>query len=74
MKYLKILIWPIIFMIGQFLINYIFVLIFNFKYYSNTNLYEIINTIEYQNKLDNFLNNHILLIIFITSIIFLPLL
>ena len=73
MKYLKILIWPIIFLIGEFFIQYIFVAYFNNKYYSNTDLYSIINTIEYQNKLSTFINNHTLLIMFITSIIFIPL-
>lgn len=73
MKYLKVLIWPIMFMVGEFFIQYIFVAYFNNKYYSNTDLYSIINTIEYQNKLNTFINNHTLLIIFITSIIFIPL-
>ena len=61
------------FMVGEFFIQYIFVAYFNNKYYSNTDLYSIINTIEYQNKLNNFINNHTLLIVLITSIIFIPL-
>lgn len=71
MKYLKILLLPIMFMIGEFLINYIFVAYFNYKYYPNINI-DIINTIEYQNKLNNFINNNTLLIIIITCIIFIP--
>lgn len=72
MKYLKIIILPIIFLIGEFLINYIFVSYFNYKYYANTDFISIINTIEYQNKLNTFINNNTLLIIFITGIIFIP--
>lgn len=74
MKYLKVFIWPIIFMIGQFIIQYLFTFYFNNKYYSNKNLYDIINTYEYQNKLNNYINNHILLILLITTIIFIPIL
>ena len=73
MKYLKILIWPIMFMIGQFLIEYLFVAIFNNKYYHNTDLYDIINSLEYKTKLNNYINNNTLLIISIISIIFIPL-
>lgn len=72
MKYLKVLIWPIIFMIGEFFIQYLFVAYFNFKYYSNIDLYSVINTIEYQNHLNNFISNNSLLIIIISSIIFIP--
>ena len=59
-------------MVGTFFIQYIFVAIFNNKYYHNINLYDVINTIEYQNKLNNYINNHTLLILFITVLIFLP--
>lgn len=72
MKYLKIIILPIIFLIGEFLINYIFVSYFNYKYYADTDLMSIINTNEYQNKLTNFINSNTLLIIIITGIIFIP--
>ena len=72
---LKVLIWPIIFIIGQFFINYIFVAIFNSKEQgslSNNEFLEYIKTIEYKDKLTNYINSNTLLIIFITSIIFIP--
>ncbi len=80
-KYLKnmfkVLIWPIIFTIGQFLIQYIFVAIFNNEEkisYSKTEFLKYIKTIEYQEKLNNYINSKTLLIILITMIIFIPIL
>lgn len=73
----KVLIWPIVFTIGSFLINYIFVAIFNSKEkgtMNNNQFLEYINTLEYQDKLNNYINSKSLLIILITLIIFLPLL
>lgn len=61
-------------MIGQFLIRYIFVFLFNNKYYKNSDLLKIINTSEYQNKLNSYIDSKTLLIIFIVAIIFIPLL
>ena len=72
-KYLKILVWPIIFMIGTFFINYLYVIVFNATYYNEEDLYEIINTYEYQDKLSNFINNNTIYIISITAAIFIPL-
>ena len=74
---LKVLIWPIIFMIGQFIIQYIFVAIFNSKEQvamSNNEFLEYINTLEYQDKLNNYINSKTLLIIIITMLIFIPIL
>ena len=74
-KIIKVLIWPIVFTIGTLLINYIFVAIFNIKEkgdLSNKQFLEYINTIEYQDKLTNYINSKTLLIIFIMSIIFIP--
>lgn len=73
----KVLIWPIIFMIGQFFINYIFVAIFNSKEkgtMTDNEFIEYIKTIEYQDKLNNYINSKSLLIILITVIIFIPIL
>ena len=72
-KYLKILVWPIIFMIGTFFINYLYVIVFNATNYNEENLIDIINTSEYQNNLNNFMNNNTIYIISITAAIFIPL-
>lgn len=61
-------------MIGQFLIEYIFVFIFNNKYYKNCNLYDVINTLEYKEKLNNYINNNTLLIVGVVAIVFIPVL
>lgn len=71
----KVLIWPIIFIIGQFLIQYIFVAIFNSKEQGSMNNSEFlkhIQTLEYQDKLNNYINSKALIIIAITLLIFLP--
>ena len=76
-KFLKVLIWPIIFMIGSFLIRYIFVAIFNSKekgIMNNQEFLDYIKTIEYQEKLNSFIDSKTLLIILITFILFLPIL
>lgn len=71
----KVLIWPIIFIIGQFFIQYIFVAFFNSKEkgtMTNNEFLNYISTIDYQNKLNNFINSNALLIIIITMILFVP--
>lgn len=71
----KVLIWPIIFMVGQFFIQYIFVAIFNSKErlsFTESEFLEHIKTEEYITKLNNYINSKTLLIIFITMIIFVP--
>lgn len=73
----KILIWPVVFTIGQFFINYIFIAIFNSKEQgtmTDNQFIKYVSTLEYQEKLNNYINSKSLLIIFITSIIFLPIL
>lgn len=73
----KVLIWPIVFTIGTFLINYIFVAIFNYKEkgtMTNNEFLEYIKGIEYQEKLNSYINSKSLLIILITVIIFIPIL
>ena len=73
----KVLIWPIIFMVGQFFIQYIFVAIFNSKERGTLTEKEFlkhIKTEEYITKLNNYINSKTLLIIFITMIIFIPIL
>lgn len=73
----KVLIWPIVFAIGQFFINYIFVAIFNSKEQgtmTNNEFIEYISTIEYQDKLNNYINSKSLLMILIIAIIFIPIL
>ena len=74
---LKVLIWPITFTVGTFLINYIFVSIFNSKEQgtmTNAQFIEYISTLEYQEKLNNYINSKSLLIILVTAIIFIPVL
>ena len=74
---LKVLVWPILFSLGTFIINYIFVSIFNSKekgIMTNNEFLEYIKGIEYQEKLTNYINSKSLLIILITVIIFLPIL
>ena len=74
-KIIKVLIWPILFMIGTLLVNYIFVAIFNSKEQgnlSNSEFIEYIKTIEYQEKLNNYINSKMLLIILLLAIIFVP--
>lgn len=80
----KVLIWPIIFMIGQFLLVLIFGIIFNFTKYNeikltNENLDEenltivyndYIKTAEYKEELQAFINSNLLCITIITFIIF----
>lgn len=76
-KIFKVLIWPIIFSLGTFLINYIFVATFNSKEQgtmSNNEFIEYISTLEYQEKLNNYINSKTFYIVLITAIIFIPLL
>jgi len=71
----KVLIWPIVFTIGQFFINYIFIAVFNSKEKGTMNsseFIEYIKTLEYKERLNNYINSKTLLIILITTIIFLP--
>ena len=74
-KLFKVLIWPIIFIVGSFFINYIFVAIFNSKEKGNltdSEFLKYIKTIEYQDKLNNYINSKALIIVIITAIIFIP--
>lgn len=71
--FLEIILWPIIFMVGQFFIRYIFVALYNYQNYHNTNLYKIMQTVQYQDKLNQYLNHHTLLMALIIAIIFIPL-
>ncbi|MBR6690495.1 MAG: CPBP family intramembrane metalloprotease [Bacilli bacterium] len=73
----KVLIWPIVFTIGSFLINYIFVAIFNSKEkgtMNDTEFMKYISTIEYQEKLSNYINSKTIFIVLITALIFIPIL
>ena len=73
----KVLIWPIVFALGSFFINYIFVAIFNSKEQgtmSNADFIKYISTSQYQEKFNNYINSRIFLITLITSIIFIPIL
>ena len=81
---IKILIWPIIFIIGQFLLIIIFNAIFNTNKYNeiklaNQNLskeeYTIIyndyiKSNDYQNELNKFINSNLIIITVITFVIF----
>lgn len=72
----KVLIWPIIFVIGQFFIQYIFVSIFNSTErgtLTEKEFLEYIKKEEYITELNNYINSKVLIIIFLTMIIFIPL-
>ena len=74
-KLFKVLVWPIIFTLGTLIVNYIFIALFNNKEQSdmtNIEFLDYIKTVEYQEKLNNYINSKSLLIILIVSIIFLP--
>ena len=74
---LKVLVWPILFSLGTFIINYIFVAIFNSEekgIMTNNEFIDYISTLEYQEKLNSYINSKSLLIILITFIIFIPIL
>lgn len=87
-KILKVIIWPFLFGIGQFLIQYIFVYIFNIGEINKLKklnpglsngkimslLNKLIKTTDYNNRLTNYINNNTLLIIVIILVIFLPIL
>lgn len=67
MKYLKLLFYPILLLVVQFIIIFVFTLIFN----STTTLE--INTLEYNQQLSMFLNNYKLFTTLIIAIIIIPL-
>lgn len=72
---LKVLIWPIIFMIGSFIVKYIFVAIYNSDKkgnMSNSSFLEYIKTIEYQKGLNKFIDSKTIIISLIIFAIFLP--
>ena len=76
-KLFKVLVWPIIFTLGTLSVNYIFIALFNNKEQAdmtNIEFLDYIKTVEYQKKLNNYINSKSLLIILIISIIFLPIL
>ena len=87
-KFLKVLIWPIVFAIGQFFIQYIFIYAFNlneikklkilYPKYTNLEINKLLNklikTSEYNNRLTDYINSKTLLIIIIIFIIMLPIL
>ena len=68
LKYFKLLLYPILLLVVQFLIIFIFTLIFN----STTTLE--VNSLEYNYQLSIFLNNYKLFITLITAVILLPIL
>lgn len=72
---LKVLIWPIIFVIGEILITGIFTLIFNIKTKGDTsyeNFLEYMKTDGYREKLVDFINSQCVPIIILTMAIFIP--
>ena len=73
-KLIKVLIWPIIFIIGQFFIEYVFVAYYNQKNkgnLSNSEFLEYIKTAEYKENLNKFLDSKLLIITLIGFFIFL---
>ena len=74
---LKVFVLPLVFTLGSFVINYIFVAIFNSRekgIMTNSEFIDYIKTIEYQEKLNNYINSKSVLIVLITAIIFIPIL
>lgn len=67
MKYLKLLFYPILLLVVQFIIIFVFTLIFN------SSATVEINTLEYNQQLSVFLNNYKLFTTLITAIIIIPL-
>ncbi len=80
--FFKVLIWPIIFLVGQFLLVLLFSLYFNINEFNtiktnNSDGQDItetfnnyVKTTDYSNKLSEFINSNMLLITIITFIIF----
>ena len=82
-KFLKVLIWPIVFAVGQFFIQYIFIYAFNLNeikklkmlHPKSTNieinkfLNNLIKTSQYNNRLTDYINSKTLLIIIIILIL-----
>lgn len=64
-KILKILIWPIMFLIGQFIINYLFTLAYSL-FHPNLTL------VELTNNTINFMNQHKIIVTFINFVILMP--
>lgn len=70
---LKVLFWPILFGIGQFVIIMVFTLLFNVGLSMDPKeLYDYMGTVKYQTELAQFFSNHKLLITLILASIFLP--
>lgn len=76
-KLIKVIFWPIIFILGHFFIEYVFVAYYNSKNkgdLSNSEFLEFIKTCEYQTGINNFINSRLLLMTIIIFLIFLPIL
>ena len=74
-KLIKVLIWPIIFIIGQFFIEYIFVAYYNYNNkgnMTNSEFLKFIKTTTYKESLNKFIDSKLLLISIISFVIFLP--
>ena len=74
-RLIKVIIWPIIFIVGQFFIEYIFVAYYNSHNkgeLSNKEFLKLINTCEYKEGLNNFINSKLLLITIIGFVVFIP--
>lgn len=76
-KLLKVLLWPVIFIAGQFFIKYLFVSFYNSqniisyrKMFPDLSDVDIIKTLKYQTELNNYLNTKAFIITLITFIVF----
>lgn len=72
---IKVLIWPIVFIIGQFFIQYGFIASFNNKEkigFTSSEFLDYVKKDEYITKLNDYINSKTLIIIFLTMIIFIP--
>lgn len=75
-NFISVLFWPIIFIIGQFLIKYIFVSVFNYSIKSDMTSYEFMDymsTFEYSYRLETFINNYTVLMMMLLFMLFIVL-
>ena len=76
-KLIKVIFWPIIFILGHFFIEYIFVAYYNSNNkgdLTNSEFLKVVKTCEYQTKLNSFIDSKLLLMSLIFLLIFLPIL
>lgn len=76
-KLIKVILWPIIFIVGHFFIEYIFVAYYNSNNkgnLTNKEFLEYVKTCEYKELLNKFIDSKLVLITLILFIVFVPIL